>query len=104
MRNIFASFVVQAEVTAIRYACVLDKAMYLSITEFKEKTSKQFLCVFPKTTRLGWVGLNQECEPLVIHRGITTSNIILDASFYPRLGEFGLARLMDHDKRALCQL
>jgi serine/threonine protein kinase len=41
--------------------------------------------------------LHQECEQRVIHRDIKTSNILLDANFNPRLGDFGLARLMDHN-------
>ncbi|ONK79358.1 uncharacterized protein A4U43_C01F5550 [Asparagus officinalis] len=41
--------------------------------------------------------LHQECEQRVIHRDIKTSNIMLDSEFNPRLGDFGLARLMDHN-------
>ncbi|KAI8557471.1 hypothetical protein RHMOL_Rhmol04G0013600 [Rhododendron molle] len=48
--------------------------------------------------------LHQECEQQVIHRDIKTSNIMLDASFNPRLGDFGLARLMDHDKSPVSTL
>ncbi|CAH9083674.1 unnamed protein product [Cuscuta europaea] len=45
--------------------------------------------------------LHQECEQQVIHRDIKTSNIMLDSGYNPRLGDFGLARLMDHaDKRS----
>lgn len=48
--------------------------------------------------------LHQECEQQVIHRDIKTSNIMLDANFNARLGDFGLARLMDHDKSPDCTL
>ncbi|XP_022717879.1 probable L-type lectin-domain containing receptor kinase S.7 [Durio zibethinus] len=48
--------------------------------------------------------LHQECEQQVIHRDIKTSNIMLDGSFNPRLGDFGLARLMDHDKSPVSTL
>ncbi|KAE8733524.1 putative L-type lectin-domain containing receptor kinase S.7 [Hibiscus syriacus] len=48
--------------------------------------------------------LHQECEQQVIHRDIKTSNIMLDANFNPRLGDFGLARLMDHDKSPVSTL
>ncbi|GAU44331.1 hypothetical protein TSUD_129050 [Trifolium subterraneum] len=41
--------------------------------------------------------LHQECEQRVIHRDIKTANILLDANLNPRLGDFGLAKLMDHD-------
>ncbi|WOG98495.1 hypothetical protein DCAR_0417838 [Daucus carota subsp. sativus] len=48
--------------------------------------------------------LHQECEQQVIHRDIKTSNIMLDANFNARLGDFGLARLMDHDKSPVSTL
>lgn len=42
--------------------------------------------------------LHQECENQVIHRDIKTSNIMLDEGFNARLGDFGLARQVEHDK------
>ncbi|XP_052207444.1 probable L-type lectin-domain containing receptor kinase S.7 [Diospyros lotus] len=48
--------------------------------------------------------LHQECEQQVIHRDVKTSNILLDANFNARLGDFGLARLMDHDKSPVSTL
>ncbi|XP_042479205.1 probable L-type lectin-domain containing receptor kinase S.7 [Macadamia integrifolia] len=48
--------------------------------------------------------LHQECEQQVIHRDIKTSNILLDGNFNPRLGDFGLAKLMDHDKSPVSTL
>ncbi|KAE8679163.1 putative L-type lectin-domain containing receptor kinase S.7 [Hibiscus syriacus] len=48
--------------------------------------------------------MHQECEQQVIHRDIKTSNIMLDGNFNPRLGDFGLARLMDHDKSPVSTL
>ncbi|KAJ4725292.1 putative Kinase [Melia azedarach] len=48
--------------------------------------------------------LHQECEQQVIHRDIKASNILLDANFNARLGDFGLARLMDHDKSPVSTL
>ncbi|CAD6231496.1 unnamed protein product [Miscanthus lutarioriparius] len=41
--------------------------------------------------------LHEEHDKQVIHRDIKCSNILLDSCFSPRLGDFGLARLKDHD-------
>ncbi|WVZ49471.1 hypothetical protein U9M48_000829 [Paspalum notatum var. saurae] len=40
--------------------------------------------------------LHQEWEQCVVHRDIKPSNVMLDASFNAKLGDFGLARLIDH--------
>ncbi|OAY83903.1 L-type lectin-domain containing receptor kinase IX.1, partial [Ananas comosus] len=42
--------------------------------------------------------LHTEWEQCVVHRDIKPSNIMLDASFGAKLGDFGLARLVDHDR------
>lgn len=41
--------------------------------------------------------LHEECEQCVIHRDIKPSNIMLDLMFNTKLGDFGLARLLDHE-------
>ncbi|XP_030509781.2 probable L-type lectin-domain containing receptor kinase S.7 isoform X1 [Cannabis sativa] len=48
--------------------------------------------------------LHQECEQQVIHRDIKTGNVLLDGNFNARLGDFGLAKLMDHDKSPVSTL
>ncbi|KAJ9694501.1 hypothetical protein PVL29_010135 [Vitis rotundifolia] len=42
--------------------------------------------------------LHEECENQVIHRDVKSSNIMLDEGFNARLGDFGLARQIEHDK------
>ncbi|CAN0920771.1 L-type lectin-domain containing receptor kinase IX.1 [Linum grandiflorum] len=41
--------------------------------------------------------LHEECNQCVLHRDIKANNVMLDANFNPKLGDFGLARLVDHD-------
>ncbi|XP_041020630.1 L-type lectin-domain containing receptor kinase IX.1-like [Juglans microcarpa x Juglans regia] len=41
--------------------------------------------------------LHEEWEQCVVHRDIKSSNIMLDAKFNAKLGDFGLARLVDHE-------
>ncbi|XP_073123756.1 L-type lectin-domain containing receptor kinase IX.1-like [Henckelia pumila] len=42
--------------------------------------------------------LHEEWDQCVVHRDIKSSNIMLDSNFNAKLGDFGLARLVDHDK------
>ncbi|KAI4353416.1 hypothetical protein L6164_002368 [Bauhinia variegata] len=46
----------------------------------------------------GLLYLHEECEKVVIHRDIKTSNILIDGDMSARLGDFGLARLYNHDQ------
>uniref|UniRef100_A0ACD5YIU8 Uncharacterized protein n=1 Tax=Avena sativa TaxID=4498 RepID=A0ACD5YIU8_AVESA len=42
--------------------------------------------------------LHQDWEQCVVHRDIKPSNVMLDSSFNAKLGDFGLARLVDHSR------
>ncbi|XP_078159256.1 L-type lectin-domain containing receptor kinase SIT2-like [Carex rostrata] len=50
-----------------------------------------------KGVALGILYLHEEWEQVVIHRDIKASNVLLDCDLNARLGDFGLARLYDHD-------
>ncbi|XP_016472293.2 L-type lectin-domain containing receptor kinase IX.1-like [Nicotiana tabacum] len=42
--------------------------------------------------------LHEEWEQCVVHRDVKASNVMLDSNFNAKLGDFGLARLVDHEK------
>ena len=81
----------------------LDKMLYKEPDRGKLLTwSVRFNIVVGLASVL--VYLHQECEQRVVHRDIKTGNVLLDGNFNARLGDFGLAKLMDHDKSPVSTL
>ncbi|KAJ9537528.1 hypothetical protein OSB04_030261 [Centaurea solstitialis] len=87
-----------------------DQTQFLLVYEYLPNGSLDSH-LFGKKTTLEWglrykialglasalLYLHEECEQCVVHRDIKTSNILLDSGFNVKLGDFGLARLMDHE-------
>ncbi|XP_041016054.1 protein NSP-INTERACTING KINASE 3-like isoform X1 [Juglans microcarpa x Juglans regia] len=47
-------------------------------------------------TARGLVYLHEQCDPKIIHRDVKAANILLDEDYDAVVGDFGLAKLLDH--------
>lgn len=73
----------------------LDKSLFPSYSELIIDWPVRYRIICGLSTALLY--LHEEAEKRVIHRDVKPSNIMLDANFEAKLGDFGLARVVDHD-------
>lgn len=49
-------------------------------------------------TARGLLYLHEQCDPKIIHRDVKASNVLLDEYFEAIVGDFRLAKLLDHQE------
>jgi len=96
----------------LRGWCVFEDQLYLVYDYMPNLSLDRVL--FRKNLKeeaLGWVRrgkivkglacalhyLHEQLETQIIHRDVKTSNVMLDSHYNARLGDFGLARWLEHD-------
>ncbi|XP_073107303.1 L-type lectin-domain containing receptor kinase IX.1 [Elaeis guineensis] len=87
-----------------------EKGVLLLVYEYMSNKSLDYhlyseerLLIWPERYKIAFglasaiLYLHEEWEQCVVHRDIKPSNVMLDSDFNAKLGDFGLARLVDHD-------
>ncbi|GKV37835.1 hypothetical protein SLEP1_g45809 [Rubroshorea leprosula] len=92
------------------YGFCYDQNMSALVYEFMENGSLDKY-LFKETRKIEWeklhevaIGtakgiayLHEECQQRIIHYDIKPANVLLDANFFPKVADFGLAKLCNRD-------
>ncbi|KAJ1415458.1 putative serine/threonine-protein kinase [Sesbania bispinosa] len=98
----------------LRGWCVFEDQLYLVYDYMPNHSLDRVLFRRPENLKqepLGWVRrgkivkglanalyyLHEQLETQIIHRDVKTSNVMLDSYYNARLGDFGLARWLEHE-------
>ncbi|XP_021755330.1 cysteine-rich receptor-like protein kinase 5 [Chenopodium quinoa] len=79
--------------------CVAQKKRYLSVSQTKQASLNwQIRCNIIVGIARGLLYLHEDSPLKVIHRGLKSSNILLDEHMNPKISDFGLAKLFGVDQ------
>ncbi|KAK6945852.1 Protein kinase domain [Dillenia turbinata] len=80
------------------YELMSEGSLYTHLFKGKDPLSWNVMYKIAQGLASALLYLHEGWEQCVLHRDIKSSNIMLDSSFNAKLGDFGLARLVDHAK------
>ncbi|KAI3887125.1 hypothetical protein MKX03_008065 [Papaver bracteatum] len=90
----------------------LDRRISFLVYEFVERGSlKNILCNGKEAMEFDWIKrinfikgtanalayMHHDCVPALVHRDITSNNVLLDFEYEPRISDFGTARILKPD-------
>ncbi|RVX04695.1 putative LRR receptor-like serine/threonine-protein kinase [Vitis vinifera] len=73
----------------------LDKALFGKNDLHLDWSTRFNICL---GTARGLAYLHEDSRPRIVHRDVKASNILLDAELFPKISDFGLAKLYDDKK------
>ncbi|KAK6945850.1 Legume lectin domain [Dillenia turbinata] len=80
------------------YELMSEGSLYTHLFKGKDPLSWDVRYKIAQALASALLYLHEGWEQCVLHRDIKSSNIMLDSNFNAKLGDFGLARLVDHAK------